>query len=132
MTEISLQPVPQRRRHNLGQRIVACLFAGLVGLSTSTAHAGCLHTNQLWSCMDANGQPLELFCFGSGVLLTCMEFSGAWILVGRHEVLSQVAGMDSQVSSALAAATAHRAAATASSQTPKFSISKGQITLNKP
>ena len=46
---------------------------------------------------------MQLYCLGAGVVLTCMEPSGEWILVAPHEVLSQITD-DSQVSSALAAA----------------------------
>jgi hypothetical protein len=115
------------------QRVAACVLAGGLTLSATTAEAACLHTNQLWSCTNASGEPLELFCFGAGVVMTCMEFSGDWILVSPHEVLSQISDVDSQVSSALLAS-ANSRNSTIESEAPQLSIGGGgtHITVKAP
>ena len=95
-----------------GWRRTAYLAAAALGLSTTVADAGCLHTAQLYSCVDASGKTTQYYCFGSGSVLTCMNFSGGWLLVAPHELLSQVTtSMDSQLSSALAADAARSAPA---------------------
>lgn len=86
--------------------IAPILTAGAL-LSSTVAHAGCVHTGQVFSCTDDHGHTEELYCLGVGAVLTCMEPTGSWILVGSHEVLSQISSVDSQVSSALAVAHHH-------------------------
>ena len=88
------------------RRRMAFLAAGALGVSTATAEAGCLHTAQLYSCVDASGATTQYYCFGAGAVLTCMNFSGGWLLVAPHELLSQVttSSIDSQLASALASA----------------------------
>jgi hypothetical protein len=115
------------------RRLTAYALAGGLTLSATTAEAACLHTNQLWSCTNASGVPLELFCFGAGVVMTCMEFSGEWILVSPHEVLSQISDIDSQVSSALLASSASRNS-TIESEAPQLNIGGGgtHITVKSP
>lgn len=82
--------------------LAACAF----GASNVAADAACLHTAQLYSCVDASGAATQYYCFGSGAVFTCMNFSGGWLLVAPHELLSQVttSSMDSQLASALASA----------------------------
>jgi hypothetical protein len=67
------------------------LAAVAIGLAIpGVARAGCLHTNQLFSCEPPHGPPVQFYCLGSGVVLTCMDFSGGFILVAPHTVLSQI------------------------------------------
>lgn len=92
--------LPMRR----SGRSTAGLLVGGVLLASTAANAACIHTGQVFSCTDVHGKAMQLFCFGVGAVLTCMEATGSWILVGPHEVLSQISSIDSVVSSALAAA----------------------------
>jgi hypothetical protein len=91
----------------------AARVAGFLVLGNAlvpAAHAGCLHTNQLWSCIDAAGNTIQLYCVGTGAVLTCFDFAGGFIQVAPHEVLSQIGGSsDSQVSAALAAEESRKA-----------------------
>jgi hypothetical protein len=98
-----------RSRVAIIRRIAAGLVIASAVVPLAPARAGCVHTASLWSCSDANGTAVELFCVGAGVVLTCMDFAGKWVLVSPHEVLSQITSVDNQLSSALAADAAHRA-----------------------
>lgn len=105
------------------RHVIARLVVGSVALSAPAAHAACVHTGNVYSCVDVSGNAMQLYCLGPGVVLTCMEPSGAWILVAPHEVLSQVTN-DSQMSSALAAAHS-RNTSTAESDAPTASTGSG-------
>ncbi|MBS0559860.1 MAG: hypothetical protein JSR21_07380 [Proteobacteria bacterium] len=95
--------------------VAALVCAATFLMPAKRAEAGCLHTAQLYSCVSPGGKVVQLYCIGSGIVQTCMDFQGGWILVAPHEVLSQVASAssggsamsetsmaDSQVTSALA------------------------------
>lgn len=102
---------------------IARLVVGSVALSVPAAHAACVHTGNIYSCVDVSGKAMQVYCLGAGVVLTCMEPSGAWILVAPHEVLSQITD-NSQVSSALAAKHS-RDASTAGSGAPNAGTGSG-------
>jgi len=78
--------------------VVALACAAIFLAPAKRAEAACLHTAQLYSCVAPNGEVMQVYCIGSGIVETCMDFHGGWILVAPHEVLSQVSTASSGAS----------------------------------
>ncbi len=124
-------PRPTGRSSRLARIAALCLpFGGL----PMAAQAGCIHTNQLYSCVDAQGNSLQFYCFGAGEVQTCMDFSGGWVLVSPHEVLSQVttSDSDSQLASALAARQAQQTSDSTTPQAPAPHVGSPSPTPGQP
>jgi hypothetical protein len=91
--------VVARRRGAGARRGLAWLAAACAVIAPVAAGARCIAIGVLFSCTTVNGGHLQLACFGSGQIQSCIADNGQWALVGPHWRDDMSTGVSTQGSS---------------------------------
>lgn len=77
--------IARRSGSRAGRRLVAGLALAVASsLAPLPAHARCIHSGAVYTCITSSGPPLLLSCYGTGGVQTCIDSSGKAVVVGQH------------------------------------------------